>query len=709
VTQAGCLLRLGGLPEIAPGGVGDIGDFNGDGIVDVVLGAVSGNNVRVLLGRGNGVYGDAVTYGIDGSARAIAVGDLDGDNILDIATRNSDSANISILKGTGSGTFTLSQTVAAGSDMGSGFPKQNIVLADVTGDGRLDMLTAHWDQTISIAVAMPNGTFNRLSPISIGRAATQLAVADLNNDQVLDIVVNHGYNNRIGVFIGTGGGTFASRVDYDVFSASSWYADSIAIGDVDQDGDRDVVVGNGAGAAVAVMTNAGNGLLSSPSALNVSGSTNYVNNVQFTDLEGDGDLDLLVNVSGDGALYYLWNSGNGQFLTTSRDYVANAGKDIRVGDSNGDGVKDLFLFGDKFLTLLGRGSGKFESQKYLLSSAATNPVSIAVGNFDGTGVMDVALANEATKSDSVFLLGADAVYSVPAGYTVGTKPSFIRAADVTGDNKTDLVTLNQDGTINVLRNSGTGTFTVLSGVTVLSNRSWFDLKDVNEDGALDVIMLGGTSACAYRGTGTGAFGACTSFTVSNGSAMEAMVLGDVNHDGHLDVVAHGNASFYVWLGKGDGTFPKVDFYTSGSSGTSAMALGDLNNDDKLDLVVSSSLSAGSYATLSVWLGNGDGSFTHGTNQSLSGVLSRVQIVDMNRDGKSDVVTVSSENNSLIVLLGNGDGSLDPKYFSFPAGEKPTDLAIADLNGDGWLDVATPGYDSGSAGVLFGGTPVCPVM
>jgi hypothetical protein len=713
-SPSGCLLRLGGLPEIAAPSVGDVGDFNHDGLPDVALGPSSGNTIRVLLNQGNGVYADAVTYATDGSANAVSVGDLDGDGILDIVARNSaDSVTVSLLKGVGDGTFTLRTAVSAGSDFGSGFPKRNVVVADVTGDGRPDILTAHWDQTISIAAQTSTGAFIRLSPISIGHSATQLAVADLNRDNVPDIVVNHGYSNTTSVLLGTGGGTFATQVDYSLFSASSWLSDSLAIGDVDQDGDPDVVVGNGAGAAIAVLLNSGNGTLSVPTtAINVSGGATYINNVQLTDLEGDGDLDLLVNVSGDGALYYLWNNGTGAFLTTTRDYVANAGISIEVADSNGDGIKDLFLFGNKFLTLLGRGGGKFESQKYLLSMSA-NPVSVAVGNFDGAGVMDVALANEGANSDGVFLLDANGNYSVPTTYTVGKKPSFVRAADVTGDGKTDLINLNyQDGTINVLKNGGSGTFTVLTPFTVLGFKQWFDLQDVNEDGTLDIVMLEGTWACMSPGTGTGAFGTCSSFTVSNGSAMNAMALGDLNHDGHLDVVAGGpgGSTLNAWLGTGDGKFPTHSAYPTIGSAATSLALGDMNGDRNLDVVVVSRPTTGSSSGMSVYLGDGAGGLAFGTSYRISGLLEQVQIADMNRDGIADVLLVASDTNSLIVMLGVGDGTLSTRatnFFSFPAGESPRDLAVADLNHDGWLDVAVPGYDSASGGVLFGGPPVCP--
>jgi hypothetical protein len=464
------------------------------------------------------------------------------------------------------------------------------------------------------------------------------------------------------------------------------------------------------------MTNAGNGTFASPVATNVSGAAKYVNNTQLADLDGDGDLDLMANVSGDGALYYLWNNGSGSFTTITRDYVANAGIDIKLADSNADGTKDLFLFGNKVLTLLGRGAGKFDSQKFLLTSLSgtPNPVSVAVGNLDGAGVLDVALANEGSNSVSVFSLDANGNYSVPTNYTVGAKPSFLRAADVTGDGKIDLVNLNyQGGTINVLKNGGSGAFTVLSPITVVGFSRWFDLKDVNEDGALDIVMLGGTSGCVYPGTGTGAFGTCASFLISNGSAMSAMALGDMNKDGHLDVVTGGpgGSNLNVWLGTGDNKFPTHSAYPNISSAATAIALGDLDNDDALDVVmVNKPNTSGSASTLFVFSGDGQGGLGTAKSYIVPGTIEQVQIADLNQDKLSDVVLSASNTNSLIVMLGAGDGTLSTsptRFFSFPAGHKPTDFSLADLNNDGWLDVATPGYDSASGGVLFGGPPVCP--
>lgn len=174
---------------------------------------------------------------------------------------------------------------------------------------------------------------------------------------------------------------------------------------------------------------------------------------------------------------------------------------------------------------------------------------------------------------------------------------------------------------------------------------------------------------------------------------DSVVVGDFNGDGRLDlaVANSGSGDVSILLGRGDGTFQSPVHYAAGQGPDSQVAVGDFNGDGELDLVVSNSGSN----NVSVLLGNGDGSFRATTSYDVGRNPSSVAVADVNGDGKLDLV-VSNQNCShsggpcaqgtVSVLLGNGDGTFQP-HKDFAAGRVPNWVAVGDFNGDGKLDLA----------------------
>jgi hypothetical protein len=230
--------------------------------------------------------------------------------------------------------------------------------------------------------------------------------------------------------------------------------------------------------------------------------------------------------------------------------------------------------------------------------------------------------------------------------------------------------------------TGPNPFTILQG-------------DFNGDGKPDVVTVGGnpSNVSVLLGLGDGTFQPAVSYTA--GPEPIAAAVGDFNGDGKPDVLvgsngtALGTASVSVLLGNGDGTFQnQIVTMTSAQFGSlNTAVVGDFNRDGKLDLAVGVQLpQANSYA-IAVMLGNGDGTFQAPVNYSFAGLPLTLSAGDFNGDGKLDLV--SSNGNVVSVLLGNGDGTFQAPQSSgtgirdFTAAE----LAVADFNGDGHLDLA----------------------
>ena len=279
----------------------------------------------------------------------------------------------------------------------------------------------------------------------------------------------------------------------------------------------------------------------------------------------------------------------------------------------------------------------------------------------------------------------------------------VAAGDLNGDGKIDLAAVGEsadrtESVVQILLGNGDGTFSTGNSYFSGGNNSdSIALADINGDGKLDIIV---TSACAVGdqkcthggfvsvllGKGDGSFGNPTSYKPEYPPTYVAVV--DMNGDGRLDlVVLGGNVS--VFLGNGDGTFQSPISQSAGGSG-SALAIGDLNGDGHADVaVVNISGFGSSMSTLGVLLGNGDGTLQPPVLYSLGGTTypASVAIADLNADGKPDLV-VSNQSAPLSVFLNNGDGTFQP---AVPYNPESNSVAVRDVNGDGKPDVVVASY------------------
>src|SRR5437879_4793373 len=315
-------------------------------------------------------------------------------------------------------------------------------------------------------------------------------------------------------------------------------------------------------------------------------------------------------------------------------------------------------------------------------------------------------------------------------YAAGAGPYSVAAGDVNGDGTLDLVVANSlANSISVLLGNGDGTFqaarTFDAGLG--SGPIWVVIADVNGDRKPDILLANQSrnSVGALLRNGDGTFQPVMNFD-TGGNFAESIAVGDFNGDGKLDVaVAHFMTNnVTVLLGNGDGTFQRAYVVATFAADMFLIpiAVGDVNGDGKLDLVTASV----SNVMGAVMLGNGDGTFqppritpfigdpesivmlgnAYGSCQ-LAQRLSfwaaeseSLAAVDFNGDGKIDLVVANAGSNNISVLLGNGDGTFQAAR-TFPVGNRLEFVAVGDFNGDGKLDVAVASYNTNTVGVLLG--------
>jgi hypothetical protein len=354
--------------------------------------------------------------------------------------------------------------------------------------------------------------------------------------------------------------------------------------------------------------------------------------VTVADFNNDGKPDLAVVNAGpfststsQKSLSVLLGDGNGSFQPAVTTDILNSGlgegtaQSVAVGDFNGDGKLDVALntsgsrAGPAVEVLLGKGDGSFQPNHLFLSVGQT-PLSVAVGDFDGNGALDLVTANNSSGTVSVLLGNGDGSFRPRIDLAVGAAPRAVAVGDFNGDGRLDVATAQQlTDTVSVLIGHGNGTF---------------------------------APPLVFKASGAG-------FTPSS------LAVADVNGDGKLDLVIN-SISFLdsdafqvgVLLGSGDGTFQGPILAPAQPGGSGDLALGDFNGDGRMDAAVADQLGA-STGDLSVFFGNGDGSFQPNLRLDLltgGNDPSGVAAADLNGDGLVDLVAANSSSSTVGVLL-----------------------------------------------------------
>lgn len=712
-----------------------LGDMNGDGNLDIVTGRSSQQSVVYLNDvKGNFPTTNGRPYGSDKGTEDSILGDVDSDDDLDIIGGNSVYLN------DGAGNFSVIQVFGSGEESVA-------ALGDMNGDGYLDIIT-----TRTVYLNDLNGHFPSSNAQPFGDPTLHpqsIAVGDVDNDGDVDIV--SGNSNLDGgeqsyVYLNDGTGHFVAGL---VFGTG--VEDSIALGDMDGNGYLDIVTPQFIYLLDATLflrmrsQSIQNSIAAVGSLEHISRSRRIEVRSSITqvapgglvvvlgDVDSDGDLDIVIG-SVEQDIIYL-NDGIANFPSsvgfgTGRD----ATSDVAIGDVDNDGALDIISSNiyQQDVVYLNDGVGRYPDRDARpFGVEADTTISTAVGDMDGDGDLDIVAGNSQYFDETCSCItgGQDFVYlnDGKGGYPIGQRHSFgigadntaaVAVGDLDGDGDLDIVVGNgeiSNGSASdsdqdwVYVNDGSGNFPLTNRQplgTPADQTSSVALGDLDSDGDLDIVTGNpGQQSLVYFNDGAG------TFPIGNrrpfGSSADAdktilVAVADLDNDGDLDIAtAYKLGQNTVYLNDGSGNFPFISrrLFGTGVDNSLALAVGDVDSDGDVDIAV------GNYGQQNlVYLNDGAANFPFDNKRIFGTGDDRTSSIAMGDiDGDSDIDLVvgngsNSDGQQNVAYLNDGSGNflVQNRRLFGSEGSWTGNISTGDVDGDGDLDVISGNFGQQSA-------------
>ena len=462
-------------------------DFNADGKPDLAVANFNSNSVSVLLGDGSGGFGPKTDFTTGPSPNSVTSADFNADGKPDLATSNFNS-NVSVLLGDGSGGF------GPETDFTTGSTPFSVTSADFNTDGQPDLAVTSFFSTVSILLnqspAQADGNFTApsTSPEGAGSRPESTAVGDFNRDGKQDLATVNYFSDDVSILLGDGSGDFAAATASPKGVGDG--PESVAVGDFNRDGKQDLATANFNSNDVTILLGDGAGDFTA-SVTSPEGVGSRPNSVAVGDFNRDGKQDLATANITSNNVSILLGDGTGNFTAASLLAVGNAPSSVAIGDFNGDGKPDLTTTNSDTTSvsiLLGDGTGNFSTSSVGVGS---NPYAVAVGDFNGDGKQDLATANPFTAKVSILLGDGTGGFALAptSPETVGSNPYSIAVGDFNDDGKMDLASPSRlNNNVTILLGDGSGDFSVpsTSPEPVGSGPNSVAVGDFNRDGKQDL-------------------------------------------------------------------------------------------------------------------------------------------------------------------------------------------------------------------------------
>ena len=624
-----------------------LADLDNDGQLDLAVTTLTGT-VEVLLGSGNGTFQAAQSLPAPGFAFNVAAADLDDDSDLDLIVVRSADQMVSVFENQGAAQFAVKQEFSIPPDA------DHMTLGDCNGDGFNDVVLSHWHpvgsivrEDISLFFGTGSGTF--VTPRTVvqmpsGGVAAGIAIEDFDADGLPDIIVANKYSSSLVVFrtLPGGGHVLTSTV------AVGECPISISSGDLDGDGDNELVVSNFGDETVTVLRRETSGFIAQ--VIPVDGAPGRT---LVQDVTGDGIGDLVVCTFERARLFVFRGESGGGFGAEIELAASGLPFRSRAGDVNGDGLPDLLVTGSgtPFVNLyFGRQGDVIGSTN--LDPGVVDPDSVAVGDLNGDGRAEVVVAGVGGSVLAVLGLpqrqtNLRQVVPVLTPIDLQHRLLGVVGGDFDDDGRFDVAVATDIGVKLLLNRTVLGTANI-------------DLEPV-PPGPDDVIVAG-----------AGPFG---------------MAVADLDGDGRGDLVVADAIAETVTVVRstGPGTYELVGTPVSLSGLPAGVAIADFTGDGVPDVAVARNAAA----LVTVLQNDGTGVLTPWVEEAVGAEPNYLITADFDRDGQFDLATSNTAANEITVLLGRPAGFLVGTLTGI---DHPTALLAQDIDRNGAVDLVVTTLD-----------------
>ncbi|MBK7998279.1 MAG: VCBS repeat-containing protein [Verrucomicrobia bacterium] len=662
---------------------GELIDINNDGLLDS-----AGPAMSISLAHLGGTFDTQVTSPRPGVriVSATAYVKLDGDAFPDAVIVDQLTNRVFTFRGVGDGTF-----VPLNIDLAINSPN-SIALCNLNGDALQDIaIFSQNGRGVDLHLNNGDGTLTRLTTVTTNAygSGNSFAMADLNNDSRDDIIVGYAFN--VAVFLTQPNGTYGLAQAYPVGSFPS----SVAAGDLNNDGRLDLVAANASTDDVSVLIASAPGVFL-PEVRHPIGDN--PRQVRLARLRANGPLDAVVTFASADYQVILPGAGNGAFGSS---YTVGTGTSLAaIHDWNSDGKLDLVgtVSSSGGLIILGNGDGTFDTRLQIVPTN-TPPTQVTAVDLNGDGKLElVGLQTQLNSVDVWEHAAVTGTNRLLASFVVGTRVTGYVPGDFNGDGRIDLAVTTQTNSFGV-RGSNQVAVLTNAGNFVFQDAGHYPLDwspnsvvtaDFDGDGDLDLAanlgggtLVGGSRIVSLLNNGAGVFQTGTPTVV--GSTLSAFLPVNAETDARTELFLRGSRI----VGSTSVNFLEV-FALDASGGWTnrqtlvatnvvwSQQLALVNGDSYPDLVVSQRVGTGFGGSLRIYPGGPAGFGAEQVVEAETEFSTFARLADLNGDGLLDVAAF---NTIYLAKPGGGFHPAQPIYIGAAGAQ-----GVADFNGDGKPDL-----------------------